>query len=205
MTARAPQREHPRRILSGPSEQPVGIQRKRPHFLQPPSAAVRGNSSYIWMRPKLSLQRGKCHKTCMSKSRQHKNCYTDLVAFAKTWHELVVQLIKVTQVTPTIERPAPGSKRTRLPFDHLKRPKTTKLNTSARYGTFTKILGVQIAHLCVTEEGIENLPHEDNRAQQQICNPDPENAWCQSVCQLQSVTASFVLWFQAPLILKQRS
>lgn len=44
---------------------------------------------------------------------------TDLVAFAEAWHEFMVQLIKMTQVTSTIKWPASRSERARLSLDHL--------------------------------------------------------------------------------------
>lgn len=68
-----------------------------------------------------------------------------------------------------------------------------------------KLKCIRITYFCVTEEGIENLPHKNDWTQQQIGNPNPQNTWRQPVCQLKSVTSSLVLWFQAPLILKQRT
>lgn len=50
---------------------------------------------------------------------QRGSTHTDLVAFAETWHELMVQLVKVTQVATTIERPASCSQRSRLTLNHL--------------------------------------------------------------------------------------
>lgn len=58
-------------------------------------------------------------------------------------------------------------------------------------------------YLCITKEGIENLPHQNDRTQQQIGDADPQYARRQPVRQLQPVTASLVLCFQAPLILKK--
>lgn len=64
---------------------------------------------------------------------------------------------------------------------------------------------VYACYLCVAKEGVENLPHQNDRTQQQIGNPNPQDAGCQPVCQLKPVPSSLVLWFQAPLILKQRT
>lgn len=64
---------------------------------------------------------------------------------------------------------------------------------------------MQTTYLCVTKEGVENLPHQNDWAQQQIGDANPQNTGCQPVCQLQPVTSSLVLWFQAPLVLKQRA
>lgn len=48
---------------------------------------------------------------------------TDLVAFAEARHELMVQLVKMTQVTSAVERPTPCPQRTGLSLDHLGRTK----------------------------------------------------------------------------------
>lgn len=120
----------------------------------------------------------------------------------------MVQLIKVTQVTSPIKRPASRSQRTRLPFDHLDIQKNKQIQTYQRYmkkRNNKKLECSRITYFCVTEEGIENLPHKNDWTQQQICNPNPQNTRRQPVCQLKPVTSSLVLWFQAPLILKQRT
>lgn len=119
----------------------------------------------------------------------------------------MVQLIKVTQVTSAIKRPASRSQRTRLPFDHLdiqKKQIQTNLHYMKKCNN-KKLQCIRITYFCVTEEGIENLPHKNDWTQQQIGNPNPQNTWRQPVCQLKPVTSSLVLWFQAPLILKQRT
>lgn len=121
----------------------------------------------------------------------------------------MVQLIKVTQVTSAIKRPASRSQRTRFPFDHLDIPKKKKqIQTHQHYMkkcNNNKLKCIRTTYFCVTEEGIENLPHKNDWTQQQIGNPNPQNTWRQPVCQLEPVTSSLVLWFQAPLILKQRT
>lgn len=63
---------------------------------------------------------------------------------------------------------------------------------------------LKITYFCVTEEGIKNLPDKDDWTQQQISNPNPKDSGCQSVCKIQPVTSSLVLWLQTPLILKER-
>lgn len=100
-----------------------------------------------------------------------------LVAFAEARHELVVQLVEVAQVATAVERPAARAKAARLPLDHLR----------------------------VAEESVEDLPDQDNRAQQQVGDAYPEDARAEPVGQLQPVPPALVLGFQAPLVLEQRT
>ena len=61
------------------------------------------------------------------------------------------------------------------------------------------------AHLGITEEGVENLPHQDDGAEQQVSHADPQYAGRQPVGQLLPVASPLVLGLQAPLVPKQRS
>ena len=61
------------------------------------------------------------------------------------------------------------------------------------------------AHLGIAEEGVENLPHQDDGAEQQVSHTDPQYAGRQPVGQLLPVASPLVLSLQAPLVPKQRS
>lgn len=127
----------------------------------------------------------------------------------------------MTQVTSAVQRPASGSQRTRLSLDHLgntlKKKKKKRKKRKKKEKERKKIswplggsrtvnsLSLRTTYLGVAEEGVENLPHQDDRAQQQVGDADPKNAGRESICELQPVAASLILWFQAPLVLKQRA
>ena len=61
------------------------------------------------------------------------------------------------------------------------------------------------AHLGIAEESVEDLPHQDDGAEQQVSDADPQYAGRQPVGQLLPVASPLVLCFQAPLVPKQRS
>lgn len=72
----------------------------------------------------------------------------------------MVQFIEVTQVTASIQRPASGSQRTGLSFDHLQRKHTANYYPgNKRKGESLKLKNYLCSfHLSVTEEGVQNLP-----------------------------------------------
>lgn len=100
-----------------------------------------------------------------------------LIASAEAGLQLVLQLVEVAEVAAAIEGPAA-------------RPEGP---------------GLPLQHLGVAEEGVEDLPDEDEGAQQEVGNANPQDAVAEALGQLQPLPPTFVLSLEAPFIEKQRA
>lgn len=87
------------------------------------------------------------------------------------------QFIEVAEVATAIERPATCSQGPRL----------------------------SLQHLGIAEEGVEDLPDEDEGTQQEVGNADPQDAVAEALGQLKPLAPTFVLSLEAPLIEEQRA
>lgn len=99
--------------------------------------------------------------------------HTDLIAFAEAWHELVVQLVEVSQVTAAIQRPASRPQRTRLPLDYLE--------TSTRS---TTVLITKWKPACVS---VNVLPQYSWRKRRESATPE----WLDTAADLQCRSTEF--------------
>lgn len=89
----------------------------------------------------------------------------------------MLQLIEVAEVAAAVERPAARTQGTWFPLKHLG----------------------------VTEEGVEDLPDEDEGAQQEVGNADPQDTVAEALGQLQPLPPTFVLSLEAPFVEKERA
>jgi len=84
--------------------------------------------------------------------------------------DLVLQLIEMTQVEPSIQRPASHAQSPRLPFHYLQNNTECSIKRIIMLQEHT-IQGPCTTHLSIVEKGIEDLPQEDQRGQDEIGNP----------------------------------
>lgn len=59
--------------------------------------------------------------------------------------------------------------------------------------------------LCVAEESVQDLPDENDRAQEQVGYADPQDPRAQAIGQVQAVPPALVFGLETPLILKKRA
>lgn len=89
----------------------------------------------------------------------------------------MVEFVEVAQVAAAVQGPAASPEAARLAFNDLR----------------------------VAEERVQDLPDENDRAQEQVGDADPQDSRAQAVGKVQPVSAALVLGLKTPLVLKERA